>query len=510
VCLSQSVYDAVKGKLPMQVEPLGKKQFKNIAEPISVFLVRPGGHRQTRPARSLRWAWMASLIAVAFGLGFLFWLRNPRATPPPALAPAADANMSEARQLAQRALTIWNIRDATSETSTAAEELVARALTLDPTDAEVWASAAMIDSWAVYRGFDPSKERQQKAQEEAARSVALSPSSLAARHAQAFAFAFAVRSPATPAEADKMYRALAGERPDDTLLTWELGVVLRDEGHFEEAAALDEKIGANLDAGWNYYVAERFDKVESILDHLPPAEQLDTGALQLRYSDELYGHEDLAAAKETVDRFPPEELLADDPELEAVYADLCCRKPDEAIRLLDEFPREIISNTSFYGPKRYFSGLAYEMAGRADAAQAEWRTALKQTQELLEKRPNDVPLLWEEAVLLACLGERDEAGRVLQLQQSFVVPNSTYFFWASTVLLRSGRKEEAFATVSSVINAKPPFWEGLHSVLRFFPEFDPLRGDPRFEKLLRDNLPKFAKPLDEPASNAPPAPGSGQ
>jgi len=39
---------------------------------------------------------------------------------------------------------------------------------------------------------------------------------------------------------------------------------------------------------------------------------------------------------------------------------------------------------------------------------------------------------------------------------------------------------------------------------------DSLRGDPRFEKLLRDTLPKYAKPFDEPVAKAAPAPESGR
>jgi class 3 adenylate cyclase/tetratricopeptide (TPR) repeat protein len=507
VCLSQSVYDAVKGKLPMQVEPLGKKQFKNIAEPISVFLVWPGGDSRIRLARPRRRVWKASLTVLAFGLGYLLWLKTPRATPPAALVPAAEVHLSEARRIARHALTVWNMQEATVDTSKAAEELVARATLLDPSDNEVWAAAAMIDSWSVCRGFDPSKERQQKAQEEAARAVALAPDSVTARHSQAFAFAFAVGSPAARGEAETMYRSLVREHPDDKSMSWEFAVVLRDEGKFEEAAVLDEKIGGNLEAGWNYYVAQRFDKATSILDHLQGAERLESRALLLRYSIDLYGHEDLAAGAATVAQFTPDQLLADDAEMAAAYTELCSRKPDEVIRLLNEFPREILSNPEYFGPKRYFSGLAYEMAGRADAARAEWKTALKQTNELLETKSNDVRLLWDQAVLLACLGKADEAGQVLQLQQSYLEPNSHYIFWASTVLLRMGRREEALATVSSVIHAKPPFWEGLHSVLRFFPEFDPLRDDSRFGKLLRDNMPKSAKPFDSLAAKDGSMPG---
>lgn len=390
---------------------------------------------------------------------------------------------------------MWNFHKGDSATLAAAGELYARALALDPTGAEIWAVAAKADAWTVYRTFDSSPERRQKAQEEASHAVALAPESFAARNARAFVFAFAVGSPSTFSAADRMYRALLVERPGDRALAEEFGVVLRDEGHFEEAAVLDEKNGFDIDAGWNYFVAGRFDEAGRIADRLN-AGQPATSVSQLKFAVAFNGFEDLAAMQAAVSQFTPDELLSDELEWDAVFTALCRRKPDEAIQLLDEFPRDFISNISYYGPKRYYSGIAHEMAGRSEAARAEWRTALQETQELLGNKLNDVPLLWDEAVVLACLGEVEKAGQVLHLEQGFTKPESNYIFWNATVLLRMGRREEALADVSSAINGKGPHWVGHHAALRLFPELDPLRGDPRFQKLLRDNLPKYAKPLD--------------
>jgi len=89
VCISQSVYDAVRGKLPMRVEPLGGTHFKNIAEPITVFLVQPAEEGGSSIVRSRRWALAAGLLAAAGGIGVLVWSYGPGARPGPAPAAAA-------------------------------------------------------------------------------------------------------------------------------------------------------------------------------------------------------------------------------------------------------------------------------------------------------------------------------------------------------------------------------------------------------------------------------------
>jgi class 3 adenylate cyclase/rhodanese-related sulfurtransferase len=88
VCLSQSVYDGVKGKLPMDVESLGPQTFKNIAEPMTVYLVTssaaappsPSAKKSRRglPVRSqlLRFApWIVAVFAL--GVASAIWLVPP-------------------------------------------------------------------------------------------------------------------------------------------------------------------------------------------------------------------------------------------------------------------------------------------------------------------------------------------------------------------------------------------------------------------------------------------------
>jgi adenylate cyclase len=95
ICLSQSVFDAVKGKLQMEVKPLGRTHFKNIAEPIPIFLVWSGKEGRPRRVRSLRWVAVAGGAAILVGLAFFLWPGSQSSHPAPsepgpnALAPAA-------------------------------------------------------------------------------------------------------------------------------------------------------------------------------------------------------------------------------------------------------------------------------------------------------------------------------------------------------------------------------------------------------------------------------------
>jgi hypothetical protein len=105
--------------------------------------------------------------------------------------------------------------------------------------------------------------------------------------------------------------------------------------------------------------------------------------------------------------------------------------------------------------------------------------------------------------MLACLGENDESKRVYLLYKSFSPgapeAGSNNNFIEDAIKLQQGRKEEALAYLSETFRARKGNWEAIHASALFCPWYDPLRGDPRFEMLLRENMPKLAKPFDEPA-----------
>jgi adenylate cyclase len=77
ICVSRTVCDHVKNKVDLGFEPMGEHRVKNIAEPITVYRVRPGpgGRPRTRPraiARILRGhrpAAIAATVLLLFAAG---------------------------------------------------------------------------------------------------------------------------------------------------------------------------------------------------------------------------------------------------------------------------------------------------------------------------------------------------------------------------------------------------------------------------------------------------------
>lgn len=454
------------------------------------------------------WAWMLGGIGVA-GI-VVFAVISSR---PPAETTAATTARTEAARpataadkLVERAHVILNGSALSREQIDAANGLLEQAIELEPTNGAAWTAAARADLMLIYPyGYDRSEERRQRAMSRATRALNLAPDSHDTRVVKTNVMAHASGNPALTLEAEETFRRMMRERPDDKGLQLHLAEVLREQRRFEEAAALFEQIGEFELAGWSWVQAGNFATAYEPVKRAV-IEKRTTTALQLKTQIELNWFEDLTLAQATINQLRPSELQSDMTVGAATRVAFNRRDPERMLQLLNTLSRDFLDSFGFVGPRQYFTGWAHHLAGRAERAKIEWRKAVTVLQTERATAPERIRLFVLEAEIHALLGETDEAERLLANAQSIAnEAPGTVSVTNVGAYLALGKKEPALAWLESFLRSRTDRRiERAHADARFSPIWDGLRGDPRFETLLRETRPVDAVPLDNP----PPAVGS--
>jgi len=459
---------------------------------------------QRRSSRGVKTIWMgAGILAIVVALAFVL-LQRPKhvdaheSSPSPVSTPAEK--LSPARELVVRARAMTIKGSVTRDQLDTAGELCDRALQLDPTDARVWAEAARIDLLLIYPyGYDRSGERRKRAIERAMRASNLDPDAVEIRAIRAAVLAHAVATPALLVEAEKTFRELIKSHPGDNELVIQLAEVLREAQRFGEAAELFESVGEFEVAGWSYYLGGQLQKGLAAVKRAPRA----ATALQLHTILEIYANEDLDAAQAVASQLQPSELLSEMPAANALRLAKFRREPERMLEIARGLGRDFLDSRAFRGPRGYFTGVAYVMAGRTAQAEAEWRAALVGVDARLKTAPDDRMLLLWSAWLRGGLHDTDAAEAIYAHSQALEEvagePNELINY---LVLMQLRKREALLKALEETFRTKAPTWEVVHAEMRFSPEVDFMRGDARFEKLLRDNLPNGAKPFNDPAPAA--------
>ena len=382
----------------------------------------------------------------------------------------------------------------------AAQKYFKEAVRLDPKFTLGWALLSIVDSRNyVTQSLQPTVALCEEARQAAETALTLQPNLGEAVLAQGSYYYACLKDYDTAVR----YFEQAGQLlPNSSRIPESLAYVARKQGQWDrseaylkEAERIDPRnVFLLTQHATNFICLRRFPealrKFDEVLDITP--DDLNTLVSQAAIAQ---AQGDLPRASALLARLRP---AADDIEgLETqVYQAILERRPAQIIPRL----KEILANPDpasgyFNGELRFWLGWAQEIAGDNVDAQETWRQARSEMEPFLKEQPDNSSLIGDLALTNMALGDKADALAFAEraiaanpIEQNAVTGPVPIEILAR-VAARMGEPDRAIAALQKLLSIpySGAFAFGVPltpALLRLDPMFDPLRHDPRFQKLV--------------------------
>ena len=407
-------------------------------------------------------------------------------------------NNSEAYDAYLRGLALEARTTASPDDSEKAVGFYERAVQLDPAFALAWARLSRANAHMYFGGLDSTTARRDAAERALNTAQKLQPNSPETLLAQAY-YQYWVRRDYELAKAT--FGRVRELLPGSSDVPGALALIARRQGHWDESVAYWEQTLA-LDprnTEWLALAAETYAMLRQFPAALKTYDRLldivpndpDTVASEARIYQAEGNLEQAGKLLVGVNAQTPS-FIAFLTKMNQLFLE---RHFDEAIRLihsrLTEY-RDLSDIERFFNP--FFLVLAQENAGDIAGARATAQQMLRPLETLCQKDPDNPNFAQVLSLIHAVLGQKDaaikEAERAITLRPTVkdAVDGPRNEENLAFVEVLVGDKNRAIPRLQRLLEI--PYTNCLTpALLRLHPQWDPLRGDPAFQKLCEEKQP---------------------
>jgi serine/threonine protein kinase/Tfp pilus assembly protein PilF len=384
-----------------------------------------------------------------------------------------------------------------------AQKYLREAVRLDPKFALGWALLSYVDA-AGYRAttLQPTVALREEARQAAETALTLQPNLGEAVLAKGYYHYSCLRDYDTAVGYFEEARRLL---PNSSLLPMSLAYLERRRGQWDrsesylnEAERLDPlNVGLLTSQAETYMLLRRFPEALRKLDQVLNITPNDVATLAEKVCiAQAEGDLPRAAAL-----LAPLHSNADnlDVLVRQVYQAILERRPEQIIPRLKEILAKPDPALGYgNGELRFWLGWAQEGAGDHAAAQESWRQARSELESFLKEQPENPALIGDLALTNMGLGDKAVAFNLIEgamaanpIEKDALLGPKLIEILAR-VAARMGEPDRAIAALQKLLSIPGGFALSplTPALLRLDPMFDPLRNDPRFQKLVASTAPK--------------------